>query len=321
MNEETKGAGAKELEGEVISLKMPKRLKHVNPLSVILFLIIAGAGAGGTMAQHNAWIGAGFFALALYVAFMVKIAKQWDRAVVLRWGKYSRVKGPGLFAIAPIVDSIAYWIDLRVITTIFRAESTLTKDNVPVDVDAVLFWHVVDPMKAALEVENYQMAVSWAAQTALRDIIGRADLSDMLEGRLKLDKDLGSLIDERITPWGIRAVSVELRDVTIPQALQDAMSMQAQAEREKQARVILGDSELIIAEKFEQASTRYKDNPTALHLRAMNMLYEGLKGQATIMVVPSTALDSMNLGTMAGLMAMAKEYTHLEKKPDGEETS
>jgi regulator of protease activity HflC (stomatin/prohibitin superfamily) len=250
---------------------------------------------------------------------MVKIAKQWERAVVLRLGKYNRVKGPGIFAIAPIFESIAYWIDLRVITTIFKAESTLTRDNVPVDVDAVLFWHVVDPMKAALEVEDYRMAVSWAAQTALRDIIGRADLSDMLAGRLKLDKDLGDLIDERVSPWGVRVVSVELRDVTIPPSLEDAMSMQAQAERERHARVILGDSELIIAEKFEEASRRYIDNPTALHLRAMNMLYEGLKGQSTIMVVPSTALDSMNLGTMAGLAAMAKEYTR-QPESDGEGT-
>lgn len=319
MNQEIKGAGAKELEGEVVSLKMPRRIKHINPLSVILFLVVFGIGAGGTLTQHNAWIGIGFFVLALFVAFMVKIARQWERAVVLRLGKYNRVKGPGIFAIVPIVESIAYWLDLRVITTIFRAESTLTRDNVPVDVDAVLFWHVVDPMKAALEVENYQMAVSWAAQTALRDIIGRADLSDMLAGRLKLDKDLGDLIDERVTPWGVRVVSVEIRDVTIPQALQDAMSMQAQAERERQARVILGDSELIIAEKFEDASRRYMNNPTALHLRAMNMLYEGLKGQSTIMVVPSTALDSMNLGTLAGLTAMAKEYSHLQQ-PDSDES-
>ncbi len=319
MSQDTRKDANDELEGEVIGIKMPGRLKHINPFSVILFLILLGIGGGGTMAQHNAWIGVGFFIVALIVAFMVKIAKQWERAVVLRLGKYKGVKGPGIFAIVPVFESIAYWIDLRVITTIFKAESTLTRDNVPVDVDAVLFWHVVNPMKAALEVESYRMAVSWAAQTALRDIIGRADLSDMLAGRLKLDKDLGDLIDERVSPWGVRVVSVELRDVTIPPSLEDAMSMQAQAERERQARVILGDSELIIAEKFEEASRRYIDNPTALHLRAMNMLYEGLKGQSTIMVVPSTALDSMNLGTMAGLAAMAKEYSHLPKS-DGEGT-
>lgn len=317
MEQEIRSSGRTEPEGEVIGLKVPGRLKHINPFSVISFLVILGVGAGGAAAQTNAWIGIGFFVLALLVAFMIKIAKQWERAVVLRLGRYNRVKGPGIFAIAPVFESIAYWIDLRVITTIFKAESTLTKDNVPVDVDAVLFWHVVDPIKASLEVESYRMAVSWAAQTALRDIIGRSDLSDMLAGRLKLDKDLGALIDDRVTPWGVRVVSVELRDVTIPQALQDAMSMQAQAEREKQARVILGESELLISEKFEEASHRYLDNPTALHLRAMNMLYEGLKGQATIMVVPSTALDSMNLGTMAGLAALAKEYGNSQKSDGG----
>lgn len=317
MNDELKG-GAKALEAEVVSLKMPTRLKHINPFSVILFLIIIGIGAGGTLAQHDARIGLVLFIVALIVAFMVKVARQWERAVVLKLGKYDRLKGPGIFAIAPVFESIAYWIDLRVITTIFNAESTLTKDNVPVDVDAVLFWHVVDPVKAALEVENYQIAVSWASQTALRDIIGRSDLSDMLAGRLKLDKDLGELIDERVTPWGIRVVSVELRDVIIPPALQDAMSMQAQAEREKQARVILGDSELIIAEKFAEAAIHYQDNPIALHLRAMNMLYEGLKNNSTIMVVPSSALDSMNLGVTAGLTALAKEFGEVKQR-DGNE--
>ncbi|WP_243670433.1 slipin family protein [Methanoculleus chikugoensis] len=205
---------------------------------------------------------------------------------------------------------MAYWIDLRTITTSFRAEKTLTRDTVPVDVEAVLFWRVRDPERAALEVEDYRSAISWAAQTALREVIGKSDLANMLEGRERLDAELQRIIDVRTEQWGgIHVSSVEIRDILIPRELQDAMSMQAQAERERQARVILGDSELQVAKKFEEAARTYQDNPTALHLRAMNMLYEGLKEKATLVLVPASVLDTMNLGTTLGLSALAKNVT------------
>jgi regulator of protease activity HflC (stomatin/prohibitin superfamily) len=213
---------------------------------------------------------------------------------------------PGIFTIVPLVETVAYWIDTRIITTSFTAEKTLTKDTVPVDVEAVLFWRVIDPERAALLVEDYRAAVSWAAQTALREVIGRSLLAEMLEGREKLDLELQRIIEERAEQWGIHVSSVEIRDVLIPAELQDAMSMQAQAERERQARVILGDSERQVAEKFEEAARTYQNNPTALHLRAMNMLYEGLKEKATLVIVPSTVLDTMTLGDTSGVIALSR---------------
>ena len=241
------------------------------------------------------------------LAMAIKIANQWERAVVLFLGKFVGIRGPGLFFIIPFLNRVPYMIDLRVITTSFTAEQTLTKDTVPVNVDAVLFWQVTDVEKAALEVKDYQGSISLASQTALRDVIGKTILADMLTGREAIDAELQRLIGSRVSGWGIRILSVEIRDVIIPGALQDAMSMQAQAERERQARVILGDSERQIAEKFEQAAKSYEDNPTALHLRAMNMLYEGLKGgQSTIVIVPSTALNTMTLGDTTGMIALGK---------------
>ena len=244
------------------------------------------------------------FVIALIISSAIKIADPWDRAVILRLGQFRSLKGPGLFFIIPIIDNIPYWIDTRVITSSFKAEKTLTKDTVPVDVDAVLFWKVMDPQKAALEVADYLSAISWASQTALRDVIGKTMLSDMLEGRDKISATLQKIIDERTEPWGIHVNSVEVKDVLIPPALENAMSMQAQAERERQARGILGDSERQVAEKFGEAALTYANNPVALHLRAMNMLYEGLKENATIVIVPSTAVDTMQLGSMAGLTAL-----------------
>jgi len=250
------------------------------------------------------------------LAMAIKVANQWERAVVLFLGRFVGIKGPGIFLIVPFLSRVAYWIDLRVITTSFNAEQTLTKDTVPVNVDAVLFWQVVDVEKAALEVKEYREAISLASQTALRDVIGKTFLSDMLTGREATDAELQRLIGNRVSGWGIKILSVEIRDVVIPGALQDAMSMQAQAERERQARVILGDSERQIAEKFEQAAKSYENNPTALHLRAMNMLYEGLKtGNATIVLVPSTALESMNLGAVTGTIALAETLVKEQKKP------
>jgi regulator of protease activity HflC (stomatin/prohibitin superfamily) len=286
-------------------------MQNKSFLSAVIFVIIFGAALAIGYAMHGAATsaasivvsGGGFF-IALFVSSSINIANPWDKAVVLRLGKFQALRGPGLFFIIPILDTIPYWIDTRVITTSFKAEKTLTKDTVPVDVDAVLFWKVLDPQKAALEVADYISAISWASQTALRDVIGKTMLSDMLEGRDKISSVLQKIIDERTEPWGINVNSVEVKDVLIPASLENAMSMQAQAERERQARVILGDSERQVAEKFGEAAKTYANNPVALHLRAMNMLYEGLKQNSTIVIVPSSAVETMGLGSMAGLTAL-----------------
>jgi regulator of protease activity HflC (stomatin/prohibitin superfamily) len=243
--------------------------------------------------------------IGLYILFALKVADQWEKAVILRFGNFTGLKGPGLFWIIPVIDRIPVWIDHRVMVTPFSAEKTLTKDTVPVDVDAVLFWLVWDAEKAALEVEDYRMAIAWAAQTALREVLGQMDLAAILVGRAMMDKELQKIIDERTTPWGVTVQSVEIRDVVIPQDLEDTMSRQAQAERERQARVILGESEKQIAQSFSEASEAYKQNPTALHLRAMNMLFEGLKEKGALIIVPSSAVDTMNLGGIAGMTALA----------------
>jgi regulator of protease activity HflC (stomatin/prohibitin superfamily) len=286
-------------------------MKQNSSFSKLVFIVILGIGLGVAFARYGATFSVGFvsisvvsFVLAFAVSSSIQIADQWDKVVILRLGHFHELKGPGMFLIIPVVDTIPYWIDTRVITTGFKAEKTLTKDTVPVDVDAVLFWRVVDPTKAALGVADYKSAISWASQTALRDVIGKTVLSEMLEGRDKISDLLQKIIDQRTEPWGINVISVEVKDVLIPSALEDAMSMQAQAERERQARVILGDSERQVAEKFAEAAKSYAHNPVALHLRAMNMLYEGLKENATIVIVPSTAVESMQLGGLAGLTAL-----------------
>ena len=254
----------------------------------------------------SVYFGVGVFIVALVVFSAIQVASQWERAVLLRLGKFRSVQGPGLFFLIPVIDTIPYWIDVRVIASSFKAEKTLTRDTVPVDVDAVLFWKVIDPKKAAMDVADYNSAINWASQTALRDVIGKTMLSDMLEGREKIGLELQKIIDERTEPWGINVISVEIKDVLIPPTLEDAMSMQAQAERERQARVILGDSEHQVAEKFAEAAKTYANNPTAFHLRAMNMLYEGLKTNSTIVIVPSTALETMQLGAVGGIVGMIK---------------
>ncbi len=286
-------------------------MKSKNVFGGFIFVVIFGIGLFCAYSAYDPVamtpsivIGAAAFLLALFVSSAIKIADPWDKAVVLRLGQFKSLRGPGLFLIVPILDTIPYWIDTRVIATSFKAEKTLTKDTVPVDVDAVLFWKVMDPKKTALEVADYLSAISWASQTALRDVIGKTMLSDMLEGRDKISNTLQTIIDERTEPWGIHVNSVEVKDVLIPSALENAMSMQAQAERERQARVILGDSERQVAEKFGEAALTYANNPVALHLRAMNMLYEGLKQNATIVIVPSSAVETMGLGSMAGLTAL-----------------
>ena len=236
-----------------------------------------------------------------------RIAQQWERAVVLRFGRFVGLRGPGLFWVVPFMDRVSTWIDQRTITTSFAAEQTLTADTVPVNVDAVLFWMVHDAEKAALEVQDYAQAVSWAAQTALRDIIGRTTLTDLLRGRERIETELQTLIDQRSNPWGVTVSSVEMRDIVIPGALQDAMSREAQAAREKQARIILGEAEMEIAHSFQEAAKSYEKNPTALHLRAMNMLYEGLKEKGALMLVPSSAVESMGMGGLMGAAALRQQ--------------
>jgi regulator of protease activity HflC (stomatin/prohibitin superfamily) len=296
-------------------------MKNVSSVATLLFVVITVIGlslaysiSNDLSSTESMSILIIFLLLASLVASSTKVANQWNKAVVLRLGKFNALKGPGIFFIIPIIDYIPYWIDTRVISTSFKAEKTLTKDTVPVDVDAVLFWKVIDPKKAALDVADYYSAISWASQTALRDVIGKTMLADMLEGRDKISSLLQVIIDERTEPWGINVISVEVKDVLIPQGLEAAMSMQAQAERERQARVILGDSERQIAEMFNEAAKSYENNPTAFHLRAMNMLYEGLKTNSTIVVVPSTAVESMGLGGITGTIALTKALQKEKEK-------
>ena len=278
----------------------------VFALGVLIAVPSGNAGDFGTSATIVV-IG---FVIAGVLASAIKVANQWERAIVLRLGRFQKLAGPGLFFIIPIIDSLAYRIDVRVIASAFKAEKTLTRDTVPVDVDAVLFWRVVDPKKAALDVADYSASINWAAQTALRDVIGKTVLADMLEGRGKLGDELQIIIDARTEPWGVNVISVEVKDVLIPAALQDAMSMQAQAERERQARVILGDSERQVADSFNAAAKTYADNPSAFHLRAMNMLYEGLKNNSTIVIVPSTAVETMQLGGVSTLATVGSAIAH-----------
>jgi regulator of protease activity HflC (stomatin/prohibitin superfamily) len=297
----------------VTQKKQSKDNLHISGIGGTLFglcLVIALLGAVfGDNRFSDGLLGAWvvFWVLVgTYVLYALKVASQWEKAVVLRLGRFHGLGGPGLFWIIPIIDSIPSWIDHRVMVSPFAAQKTLTKDTVPVDVDAVLFWVVWDAEKAALEVENSHAAVDWAAQTALRDIIGRMMLANILVGRSELDKELQQIIDERTTPWGVAVQSVEIRDIVIPQDLEDAMSRQAQAERERQARVILGESEKQIAASFSEASQAYINNPTALHLRAMNMLFEGLKEKGALVIVPSSAVDTMNLGGISGVVSLAQ---------------
>jgi regulator of protease activity HflC (stomatin/prohibitin superfamily) len=295
------------LGGKRASQEQTTRDVRLNVVGVAALVIPMAAGVAAAIAFDNPWpaIAGGLIGLTLMLS--PRVAKQWERAVVLRLGRYVGLRGPGLFWIVPFMDSVTRWIDQRVITTSFAAEETLTSDTVPVNVDAVLFWLVYDPEKAALEVQEYQQAVSWAAQTALRDIIGRTSLTDLLRGRERIEEELQKLIDSRSNPWGVTVQSVEMRDVVIPESLQDAMSREAQASREKQARVILGQAEVEIAHSFAKAAESYHNNPTALHLRAMNMLYEGLKEKGALMLVPSSAVESMGMGGLMGAAALRQD--------------
>jgi len=292
----------------------------VSVVSAIMFFLFAGAG-GATIfllkLQGTRLIAAGVVTLGIagFMAAAPRVASQWESAVILRLGKYVGLRGPGLFWVFPAIERPVLWIDRRVRTTGFAAEKTLTADTVPVDVDAVLFWNVADPQKAALQVEDFEEAVAWAAQTALRDIIGKTELGSMLVGRETLDEEIQALIGARTATWGITVHSVEIRDVVIPQALEDAMSRRAQAERERQARIILSDAEVEIADKFSTAALRYQKDPVALQLRSLNLLYEGMKERGSIMVVPSSITDTMGAGTYAGLAALGGKIEGNGKSP------
>jgi regulator of protease activity HflC (stomatin/prohibitin superfamily) len=276
---------------------------QINVIAFVMFAVPALFGLLVTLNDANPyWVVAGVL-LGFVLAQSPKVAEQWERAVILRLGRYTGLRGPGLFWIIPFIETVPATIDQRVVTTGFAAEQTLTADMVPVNVDAVLFWMVHDAEKAALEVQNYRNAVSWASQTALRDIIGRTSLADLLRGREHIEGELQRIIDARTNPWGVTVQSVDMRDIVIPASLQDAMSREAQATREKRARVILSEAEVEIAKSFQTASESYQANPVALQLRAMNMLYEGLKEKGGLMIVPSSAVES--LGGTGGLMGAA----------------
>ena len=277
-----------------------------NSISITVLIIVSAILAVMFYLNYlNIMVFVVLIILTILLTSSIKIADQWEKAVLLRMGKYIGLKGPGIFFIVPIIDNVIDYIDQRVRVTDFKADQTLTKDTVPVNVVATLYWTVWDVEKAALEVEDYMTAVQYIAQTGLRDIIGRHELADLLQERVKIAEDLQKLLDENTNPWGITCQTVGIKDITIPQGLSDAMSKQAQAERERQARVILGTAETEIAEKFAKASESYLSNPVALQLRAMNLIGEGLK-IGSMIIVPSSALDGMNLGGTSGIASLSQ---------------
>jgi hypothetical protein len=270
----------------------------VSNIGISLFVVCLAAGGALTAALQNPAPFFGFALLGIYLMFAIKVADQWQKVAVLRLGRYIGLRGPGIFHIVPIVDSLSRYVDQRVRVANVTAESTLTRDTVPVNVDAVVFWLVWNAEKSILEVQNFEEAIGLSSQTALRESIGRHELAQMVTERDKLGHELRNILDEKTNSWGITVQSVEIRDVRIPQALEDAMSRQAQAERERQARIVLGTAETEISEKFAAAAAIYKDNPTALHLRAMNMLYEAIKERGSMVIVPSSVVETMGLGGM-----------------------
>lgn len=298
-------------------MKTVIKKNYFNPISLTVMIILVGISVGlYNVDVLSLQLCIAAIIVSLLIASSIHIADQWEKAVILRMGSYKGLRGPGLFLIIPIIDRIDRYIDQRVRVTDFKAEQTLTKDTVPVNVDAVVYWTVWDVEKAALEVQEYERAIAYIAQTGLRDIIGKHELADLLQERDKIADDLQKVLDENTNPWGITCQNVGIKDIVIPQALADAMSKQAQAERERRARVILGTAETEIAEKFAIASQQYINNPVALHLRGMNMLFEGLKEKGSMVIVPSSALDSMNLGAMGGLVSLAKDNENAMKKAE-----
>src|ERR1051325_3058166 len=276
----------------------------LNRVGIALFVICLAIGGAARFAIGEPYPVAIGAVIGLYFLFGIKVAKQWEKVAVLRLGKYIGLRGPGLFLIIPVVDSLSRFVDQRVRVENVTAESTLTRDTVPVNVDAIVFWLVWNAEKSILEVSDFEQAISMSAQTALRESIGRHELAQMITERESMGHELQRILDEKTNPWGITVQSVEIRDVRIPQALEDAMSRQAQAERERQARNILGQAETEISDKFSQAAALYKDNPVALHLRAMNMLYEAIKERGSMVIVPSSAVETMGLGGLSGMAAL-----------------
>jgi regulator of protease activity HflC (stomatin/prohibitin superfamily) len=286
---------------------MPKyQIQGVNGVAVLLFVICVLAGVAASQAMHQQWPAVSGILVGLYFLFAIKIVRQWEKVAVLRLGRYVGLRGPGMCHIVPIFETLSPYVDQRVRVANVSAESTLTRDTVPVNVDAIVFWMVWNAEKCILEVENFVEAITMSAQTALRESIGRHELAQMITERETLGRELQRILDEKTNPWGITVQSVEIRDVKIPQALEDAMSRQAQAERERQARNTLGQAETEIADKFAQAAATYRNDPTALHLRAMNMLYEAIKERGSMVIVPSSAVETMGLGGSLATIAVAK---------------
>ena len=281
------------------------RRPQISSIGVAVFVVCLAIGVAPSIYFDNpAFVGVAAV-IGLYFLFAIKVAEQWQRAAVLRLGRYTGLRGPGMFFIIPVVDSISQYVDQRVRVTDVKAESALTRDTVPVNVDAIIFWLVWNAEKCILEVSDFDQAITMSAQTALRESIGRHDLAQMITERETLGKELQRILDEKTNPWGITIQSVEIRDVHIPQALEDAMSRQAQAERERQARIILGTAETEISSKFAEASMMYVNNPVALHLRAMNMLYDAIKEKGAMVIVPSSAVETMGLGGLLGTASLA----------------
>jgi len=289
------------------SLKFPQEAdSSISSEGRVLFVaLLLGGGVVTALTRSPVWIVAGGL-IGLYLLLAVKVAAQWEKAAVLRLGRYKGLRGPGFFFIIPVVDKVSRYVGQRIRVTEVSAESTLTRDTVPVNVDAIVIWVVWDAEKCILEVEDYRHAILMSSQTALRESIGRHELAQMITEREMLGRELQRILDEKTNPWGITVQSVEIRDVQIPPALEDAMSRQAQAERERQARIILGMAETEISSKFEEAALAYADNPIALHLRAMNMLYEAIKEKGAMVIVPSSAVETMGLGGMLATTALAK---------------
>jgi regulator of protease activity HflC (stomatin/prohibitin superfamily) len=277
---------------------------RLSGVGVALLVLCMAAGAAVSAVLHAPAAAIAGVLVGVYLLFSIRVANQWEKVAVLRLGRYRGLRGPGLFVIVPIVDSLSRFVDQRVRVESVSAESTLTRDTVPVNVDAIVFWMVWNPEKSILEVRDFNQAITLSAQTGLRESIGRHDLHQMVAEREMLGRELQRILDEKTTPWGITVQSVEIRDVQIPAGLQDAMSRQAQAERERQARIILGQAETEIADKFALAAATYQDNPVALHLRAMNMLYEAIKERGSMVIVPSSAVETMGLGGMLATAAL-----------------
>jgi regulator of protease activity HflC (stomatin/prohibitin superfamily) len=280
--------------------------KRVSNPGLALHIALIVLSAVITAKIHNPWPLIAGVLIALYILFSIKVVRQWEKVAVLRFGKFKHLQGPGIFWLIPIVDTLSSYVDQRIRVTNVSAESTLTRDTVPVNVDAIIFWVVWNAEKSILEVSSYVDAITLSAQTALRESIGRHNLAQMLSERETLGRELQRILDEKTNPWGITVQSVEIRDVQIPQDLQDAMSREAQADRERHARIILGEAETQISASFAQAAEVYRDNPVALHLRAMNMLYEAIKEKGAMVIVPSSAVDTMGLGGMLATTSLAK---------------